>query len=212
MDYEFENELGKLYIENELPTSEELATRCIKILAALSEADILRYVRKQNRVPEINAKNIPQFSSLDSINGVLDIVYSSNNITYDEIGYYFYPDSSITAQRKYGENHYKMATLLGLTATNKPFEVTPLGKEYMKLEASERVDLRNKLFLRIPIIQKIVVETELEEVRPLLILMEHLAKTTAIRRYSNVHKIVDYVVESLDNDLRIEVTNNIRWD
>ena len=158
-----------------------------------------------------NPSNIPQFSDIDDLNGVLDIVYSSENITFEDIGYYFYPDSKIHAQWKYGENHYKTAALLGLTSWNKPYQVTDFGVEYMKIPAQERDNIRNKLILRIPVIQRVLLISMERELKPMDILTQHLALSTAKRRHSNLHVMVELVINSMNTENRLEIAENIKW-
>ena len=136
MDYIYEDEMKNLFIEGTVPDKDE-APRYIEMLRRVKSYEVLMFLAKQEKLPEIKSINIPQFSNIDDLNGVLDIVYSTDNITFEDIGYYFYPESKLHAQWKYGENHYKMAALLGLTSWDKPYRVTDFGVEYMKIPKRE---------------------------------------------------------------------------
>ncbi len=210
MDYIFENEMTFLFIESMVPDKGE-SKRYLDFLRRISMYEILSFLKKQEILPEVKSINIPQFSNIDDLSGVLDIVYSSGTITFEDIGYYFYPDSKIHAQWKYGENHYKTAALLGLTTWDKPYRVTDFGVGYMQCSKDEKLDIRNKLIMRIPIVQQILVRSVDEELRPIDILAQYLALSTAKRRHSNVHVMVDLVVESLDKDVRSEIVEHIKW-
>lgn len=210
MDYLYQEELHSFFIEQEVP-NENNVKRYMKMFEEMSSEKILSYIGAQTELPVIEAKNIPQFSSLSSIDGVLDIVYSSKNITYDEIGYYFFHDSSVVAQRKYGENHYKLAAIMGLTTWEKPFRVTDFGREYMLLNQEKKEIIFKKIILRIPIIQRILINSLNQSIRPLDILETYLSVSTAKRRHTNVHSLVEIVVQTMEEDIRIEINGNLNW-
>jgi hypothetical protein len=210
MDYLYVDEMNEMFVESVIPDKEDV-TRYFDMLNRVSIYEILVFLKSREKLPEVKSINIPQFSNIDDLNGVLDIVYSTDNITFEDIGYYFYPESKIHAQWKYGENHYKTAALLGLTSWDKPYHVTDFGIEYMKIPKSERNTIRNKLILRIPIVQQILLESMDHELKPIDILTQYLALTTAKRRHSNVHVMVDLIVNSLELNQRIEIVENIKW-
>ena len=210
MDYIYEDEMKNLFIEGTVPDKNE-APRYIEMLRRVKSYEVLMFLAKQEKLPEIKSINIPQFSNIDDLNGVLDIVYSTDNITFEDIGYYFYPESKLHAQWKYGENHYKMAALLGLTSWDKPYRVTDFGVEYMKIPKRERDVIRNKLIWRVPIVQQIMVKSLYDELKPIDVLAKYLALITARRRHSNVHVMVDLLVDSLETDVKVEITDNIKW-
>lgn len=202
--------MNKLFVETINPSKGD-TTRYFDMLKRVSSYEILSFLNSKNRLPEVKSINIPQFSNIDDLNGVLDIVYSTDNITFEDIGYYFYPDSKIHAQWKYGENHYKTAALLGLTSWDKPYHVTDFGIEYMKIPKSERNEIRNKLILRIPVVQQILIESIDHELKPIDILAQYLALSTAKRRHSNIHVMVDLVVNSFEVNQRVAIGKNIKW-
>lgn len=210
MDYIYEDELKKLFIERIVPDKNE-APMYIEMLKRVKSYEVLMFLAKQEELPEIKSINIPQFSNIDDLNGVLDIVYSTDNIAFEDIGYYFYPESKLNAQWKYGENHYKMASLLGLTSWDKPYHVTNFGVEYMKIPKNERDEIRNKLIWRVPIVQQIMIKALNYELKPIDVLTQYLSLSTARRRHSNVHVMVDLLVGSLETDVKVEIADNIKW-
>ncbi len=210
MDYLCEDEMRKLFVEEIVPTEKE-APRYMEMLRRLTSYEVLLFLLNQEKLPEIKSINIPQFSNIDDLNGVLDIVNSTDNISFEDIGYYFYPDSKLHAQWKYGENHYKMAALLGLTSWDKPYHITDFGIEYMKIPKDERTEIRNKLIWRVPIAQQIIIKSLSGELKPIDVLAQYLALSTARRRHSNVHVMVDILVNSLEKDVKVKITDNIKW-
>ena len=197
------------YSEEEL----EVATdRLIMVLNNAKIEDIITIIEaNRTRMSEITPANIPQFSNIDSINEVLDYVLSTGDPTYELIGYYINKDAKKGAQTKYGENHYKTAASIGLTTMEKPFKVTMLGKKYMTLTTKEKINIRNKLFLLVPIVQYIVVEAKYKEIQPMDILRLYLSESTSVRRRSNVRTMVEYVYKDAEREFIIEIQKNLDW-
>lgn len=196
-------------------TDEELAMvtdKLIKVLNGTSIENIVTVIEaNRNRIAEITPANIPQFSNIDSINEVLDYVASADEVTYELIGYYINKDAKKGAQTKYGENHYKTAASIGLTTVEKPFKITALGKRYMNLAITEKVVLRNKLFLLVPIVQEIIIEAKYKELQPIEILKLYLSESTSLRRRSNIKTMVEYVYKDADISFTLELQKNLVW-
>lgn len=218
----YQNEIIKLFylspVSNEelkVYTDEQLnivAGKIVDILKAISIDNIISIIEANKaEIAEITPANIPQFSNINSINDVLDVVESSDEITFELIGYYINKNASKGAQIKYGENHYKTAAAIGLTTLNKPFHVTALGKKYMSLSWEDKISIRNKLFLLVPIVQKIIIDAKYRTVHPLDVLRLYLSESTSIRRRSNVRTMVEYVYKDADMELLLEIKKNLDW-
>lgn len=196
-------------------TEEQLTVAVSKLINVLNGTSIENIINiiESNRdmIAEITPANIPQFSSIDSINDVLDYVSSADEVTYELIGYYINKDAKKGAQTKYGENHYKTSASIGLTTVDKPFMITALGKKYMTLPTEEKNAIRNKLFLLVPIVQKILVEAKYRKIQPMNILNLYLSESTSLRRRSNVRTMVEYVYKDADVEFRVEAQKNLDW-
>lgn len=196
-------------------TEEQLAIaidKLVDILKGTSIENILNVIESdREKIAEITPANIPQFSNIESINDVLDYVNSADKVTYELIGYYINKDAKKGAQTKYGENHYKTSASIGLTTIDKPFMITALGKKYMTLPTEEKVVIRNKLFLLVPIVQKILIDAKYMEVQPMNILNMYLSKSTSLRRKPNIRTMVEYVYNDADIEFRIEIQKNLDW-
>lgn len=196
-------------------TEEQLAIaidKLVDILKGTSIENILNVIESdREKIAEITPANIPQFSNIESINDVLDYVNSEDKVTYELIGYYINKDAKKGAQTKYGENHYKTSASIGLTTIDKPFMITALGKKYMTLPTEEKVVIRNKLFLLVPIVQKILIDAKYMEVQPMNILNMYLSKSTSLRRKPNIRTMVEYVYNDADIEFRIEIQKNLDW-
>lgn len=218
----YQNEIIKLFylspVSNEelkVYTDEQLnivAEKIVDILKAISIDNIISIIEANKaEIAEITPANIPQFSNINSINDVLDVVESSDEITFELIGYYINKNASKGAQIKYGENHYKTAAAIGLTTLNKPFHVTALGKKYMSLFWEDKTSIRNKLFLLVPIVQEIIIDAKYRTVHPLDVLRLYLSESTSIRRRSNVRTMVECVYKDADMELLLEIEKNLGW-
>ena len=200
-------------IEQEKYTDGELqrvAAYLLKIINRTSAKKIIDIIESDaTSIKEISAKNIPQYSNIDSIDDVISIVESNPGCNYELIGYFFNKTGSKGAQTKYGENHYKTAALMHLTTNHQPFSVSYIGKEYIKFDAEVRTEIRTKLFLLIPIIQKSVIDARYHEINMMEILCKYLSESTAIRRRTNVRTMLDYVCKSTLGEEIIET--NLNW-
>ncbi|WP_293696541.1 hypothetical protein [uncultured Phascolarctobacterium sp.] len=186
-----------------------------KLLTILQKYDIDKLIDTlddgTNMLPLINAANIPQFSDINAIEPLLPYVKANagEKCTYALIGYFFYKDSKVGAQTKYGENHYKTAMLMGLTKKNKPFDVTPLGRLYMELPIPVVKKIKPLLYLRIPLIRHIMVKARNESVNVSEIMALSLSESTVKRRLSNVKTMVEALVSLSGNKVSYDI--NINW-
>ena len=196
-------------------SEEEFINISGKLLAALQQYSIDEVIDilddGTDMLPLINPANIPQFSDINSIEPLLSYVEANAgmNCTYALIGYFFYKDSKVGAQTKYGENHYKTAMLMGLTKKNKPFNITPLGKLYMELPIPIVKKLKPLLYLRIPLIRHIMVRARNENVNVSEIMALSLSDSTVKRRLSNVKTMVEALVSLSANKVNYGI--NINW-
>lgn len=172
-------------------------------------------VVEQNRssIPPITAKLIPQFSKLDDVDKVVQIIndsYDASTISRQYIGYMINKNASELAQTKYGENHLKLAIMLGLVK-EKPYVVTSLGKEYLRLSVRDRHIVRDKLAMRIPMIQYLLVRSKNETIDGTEYMKSVLSEKTAIRRRSNVRKLINNIGDLSSADMKKQILDNIVW-
>ncbi|WP_146003642.1 hypothetical protein [Enorma phocaeensis] len=113
----------------------------------------------------ISTANVPQFSSIDSALRVPEVLCALDEAqTFDQLGVYLDYDSSkkVTANKKYGENHAKLATLLDLAdiVSGAPLHVcaTPFSERFRALSLDEQRSMTARLAFRIPIIQRILID------------------------------------------------------
>ena len=204
-----DDEILKNHSESELINS---GSKVFTILQHYSVDELVDILDDgSNMLSLINPANIPQFSDINSVDLLLPYVEANAgvNCSYALIGYFFYKNSKIGAQTKYGENHYKTAMLMGLTKKDKPFDVTPLGKLYMQLPTSIVKKLKPLLYLRIPLIRYVLVKAKVEFVNVSEIMALSLAESTVKRRLSNVKLMIEALTFLSANKVNYDI--NIKW-
>jgi hypothetical protein len=158
----------------------------------------------------VNARNIPQYSSLiDGTEKITGILLSSGNtgLSFDELGQYLtYPGKSDVAYKKYGENHSKLAALLGLAIIDQRnpkslVYATVFGKVFKNFKPNDRERLLVRLIYRIPVIQKIVLAAKTGKTT----ISEHLSvlsPTTQQRRRPNVANLINFINKYSEEEMK----------
>ena len=184
--------------------------------------DIISVIGNIQQIDEITSSNIPQFSNLsDAINSVPDILFrSGKTMTYNEVGYYLDDGRNKTevAQKKYGENHSKLATLLDLAYIYKEVHslrvgISILGKEYVRLSDEEKKQLTIRLLFRIPLIQKLFYEGKNSKIE-ISEYLTILSTKTMIRRKSNISALLSFVSDNIskdDSEIQNSINNISGW-
>lgn len=182
----------------------------LRYLINMNIGDLIKFIDKnQNLINEINAKNIPQFSDINYLDTIISIVKTNPDGDYELFGYYYNKNANRVAHTKYGENHYKMASFLGLVTRKSPFRVTYFGESYMRLSHKEKLLIRPKIFLKIPIIQRTIISSLYGNAYPTELMRNCLSESTVIRRRSNVKTIVKEICQYTDS---INFEDKIIWD
>lgn len=191
---------------------DDQASEIIEFMQGHSVDDMLAIVKKyKDRIASLHSSNIPQFSNLEAVDEVVQIVAdAADEIDYQYVGYMINKNASAGAQTKYGENHLKLAIQMGLVS-EKPYTVTRLGKEYLQMDSRNRQIVRPKLFFRIPIIQLLLIQSKDQMVDGTELLRTVLSEKTAIRRRSNTRLLINKVCEEGSLDLQKQIMNNIKW-
>lgn len=181
---------------------------------------IFDLIRNISNIEDVLPSNIPQFSNLEDayLNTPKILDLSGQLMSYDELGIYLDngKDKKKGAQRKYGENHSKLATLLDLvviTKHNNSYKVaiSVFGRAFNKRNDDEKKKLTARLLMRIPIIQKILIgaqksEVDIEEE------LTCLSKQTKKRRKPNIATLLQFISDEAEEESNImrEVFDNIK--
>jgi hypothetical protein len=210
MTCEDTNIIDLVLLNNIIP---EESAKVIDVFKRVSMDDIIYYLSKNSdRISPITACNIPQFSNIRSIPQVLKIVESYEGIIdYKKIGYFFNKDGTDNAKRKYGENHYKLVASLGLVTKEKPLNLTPLYYEYKKMDQDKKDEIKAKLMMNIPIVQRLCCIALNQRISVYALMLENLSESTARRRRSNVKSILQEVMKYMSPDMAALMSINLKW-
>lgn len=184
----------------------------LEYLKKFSTEDILFEIEQsQEKTEEISSRNISQFSDINAVDHVLDIVSNaSETVTGPYVGYILNKNSSEGAQSRYGRDHLRLGIQMGLIS-EKPYTVTDLGKLYMELSDPDKEIIRSKLYLRVPIIQKLIFESKNKRINAMDELRAYLSEKTAVRRRSNINTLLDEISKISSVELQKQIMNNIYW-
>jgi hypothetical protein len=187
----------------------QIANWFCEVLLSTDIYSIIKLIAKTKDRDIVDASNIPQYSNLeDATNGVVEILVKSGEegITFDQMGYYLNgKQRNDVANRKYGENHAKLATLLDIANINSSntsalISSSVLGKAYYKLSTENRELILARLALRIPAIQNILIDA-INGYISVDKHLSHLSIQTQKRRKPNVVAILEYIKKYSGQDM-----------
>ncbi|MCK5023196.1 MAG: hypothetical protein KAS04_03415, partial [Candidatus Aenigmarchaeota archaeon] len=202
------------------PSQEKLADWFCEKLLAMPILEVFKIVHNNSNLEDVIQSNIPQFSNLaDAYIETPNILgLSGQSMSYAELGIYLDngKEKSKVAQRKYGENHSKLATLLDLVVITAPSSsykaaLSVFGTAFNKRNDNEKRKLAVRLLFRIPIIQKMFVSAHSSEL-DIEDNLSCLAVQTKKRRRSNIASLLHFISDELGDEENI-LTNaleNIR--
>lgn len=116
--------------------------------------DYLTFIKEDSQTPCVLSSDVPQFSSIDSATSTICNVLSNRPLKgykFEEIGEMLLPDrqADIVANKKYGENHVKTASDLGLCfCKDGKYYISPIGCIFPQLTQYQRDQLISRLALR----------------------------------------------------------------
>jgi len=176
----------------------ELPEQVVNELTQISQSEICNCISRME-CPNVNSHNIPQYSNYD--NGtyeMLKYLRMSGDFgpSFTEIGEHFLERGhKPVAYIKYGENHSKLAELLGLVEIKKTDRkrvyLSEVGKRIEKLEKKQQFDCFTKLAARVPIVQE-AVKRGISSPKELEVLLnDYLSAVTALRRRRNTWILVE---------------------
>ena len=173
------------------------AEQLVNMLLAASKKEICEYLKKMH-IKEIEPKNVPQYSSISAgTKDMLSYLRKAGNFgpSFVEVGKHFLGlNHNEAAYTKYGENHSKLAELLGVvdirTQGRRKVYLNDLGIEIEKLSEEKQEDCFDKLAALIPVVQYAVQKDIYggDDVEKLL--MKYLSETTAKRRRKNTLDLI----------------------
>lgn len=185
--------------------TEQVADLLSLAIMNTSVEEIVELIKRSIDREKVTKDNIPQYSSLeDALFKVVSILHDSEEVlSFEELGHYLTRNDpsakqNPVANKKYGENHAKLAALIDLVLIDKTYSraqitLSEYGK-YVCLFPIEKQELIvHKLCLRIPIVQEFFINERVYEVIEKN--LDVLSEETKKRRRSNVNNVVRSIME-----------------
>lgn len=151
----------------------------------------------------ITSSNVPQFSSIESAYKVPEILLATNEgQEFEGLGIYldYEPHKKPAANKKYGENHAKLAVLLDLAdivnAGKMKVVPTEFGSLFAQLDCTEKRAMAARLCFRIPIIQRMIASNE-EEVE-ITDYLKIFSDSTKKRRLPNIKALLAIIKQEME--------------
>ena len=176
-----------------------------KIFALVQSASLEEVYEAVCRIDDfelITSSNVPQFSSIESAYKVPEILLATNEgQEFEGLGIYldYEPHKKPAANKKYGENHAKLAVLLDLAdmANAGKMKVVPteFGSLFAQLDCTEKQAMAARLCFRIPIIQRMIASNE-EEVE-IADFLKIFSDSTKKRRLPNVKALLAIIKQEM---------------
>lgn len=172
------------------------------------------YVCKLDASRPVDAGEIPQYSDLqDGLERVEELLeFYPEGIPFSDLGYQLNRSKNELAQKKYGENHAKLAQMAGLAEIRKVGRLsivckTAWGSYLLKYSMKEKKSILQKMLLREYFVQKMLNEASKKKVRYRDIVCV-LSDKTAERRNANSRELLEFI---LDENEQKTVLDNIIW-
>lgn len=149
----------------------------------------------------ITTANVPQYSRIESaftVPVVLDTFKEAQQ--FEALGIYlnYVPEKKQSANKKYGENHAKLATLIDLAEISSLsgtmlVSETCFGELFCDLKHDEKEAIAARLMFRIPIIQRILIDAADGEAH-IVDYLKPFSESTKKRRLPNIRGLLELIM------------------
>ncbi len=192
------------HADDSLIEQEPKAALLMEVLKKYTCRDILKIIEDGFVPAEIDKKDISQFSDFKDAYFTVPFLLQNCGLTdvdYSKMGYMLREEKrNEVADKKYGENHIKTASQLGLCRFKKcRANANAFGKLFVKISESDRKNILPKICLYVPYIQNYFMAGATDETREEI--LNILSVTTQNRRRANVNTIIQTIKEALENEL-----------
>lgn len=163
---------------------------------------------------EMKTSEVLQYSSFyDGVNRIPELLeFYPNGESFVNLGYQLVAASNEAANRKYGENHSRLAESLNLVtiSESKPryAKNTAWGRYLVQYSYEEKQELFKKFLLREYYLQ-VILQKAFQGPVSYYKTVSFLAESTATRRRSNTHHVLDLILDGTDWERYLE---NIEWN
>ncbi len=197
------------FLDKSFKNINEFYHYCCKEFLNSNCEEILDEIDYYSNKKIINSKTIPQFS--DFLNGSEELINILSKVDFLEFNYlklgklFLSNGKKDGAYRKYGENHVKLAFLLGYVNFNEGFKfsINSYGIFVNQLDEKEKKQIIRKNILRIPIISHLLNESKNKKISVIdeLRKVSDLSESTIKRRTSSIKNLLNQI--SMLNDKSI---------
>lgn len=162
---------------------------------------------------DVKASEIPQYSSFsDGVCRIPELLeFYPDGESFVNLGYQMVNAPNEAANRKYGENHSRLAESLNLVTVTKSkpryAKNTAWGSYLVQYTFEEKENLFKKLLLREYFLQSIL-QRAFQGPTSYFEIVSFLAESTATRRRSNTHHLLDYILKGTEWECYLD---NIEW-
>lgn len=210
----------RLLISNELDIrgywETEQAERLLDELYDTRVDELLRVIDCMEPLMQVDSITLPQFGSIDTLIRVPEVLASTgiDGLSYGQLGFYLKNDSgdTYTTIYKFGENHGKGASLLGVTVCeNHKIYFGALTNTFYGIgDKAKQYALMQKLFFRIPLIQTLLHQAKDGRVNGYAPMRVESQKTK--KRRGSCARTILKELHTLGNETLDQRINNIYWD
>ncbi|MBQ0143133.1 MAG: hypothetical protein KBT06_10150 [Prevotellaceae bacterium] len=182
-------------------TNSQVCDIILRLLLKTKCRDIIGIIKQDFDSFKINKSDICQFSSFDDCYyRVIDLIIRSGieGVSWERMGFMLRSKPRTTvADTKYGENHGKTAVMMGLCRMDNKhkFITTAFGDSFNKLSKSDKVNLKAKICLYIPIIQNYFANDNGDSLMDEY--FKSLSESTQKRRRPNINYLIQLVKEDI---------------
>lgn len=177
--------------------------------------EILKIVDCNHYGKIADVRSIPQFGKVETIINVPSyfVMSGSCSADYPQLGFFLKQDvnATLTANTKFGENHGKAASILGIAnCVHQRIVPSTLTYAFVELNHDQKEDIIKKLFFKIPAVQIILRSAKNGTINgydPMTQLME----STKHRRSQCLRAVFRILREYNNVDLNARI-DNIIWE
>ena len=204
----FESEINEKMMYYSYSFEYEKVNEYVNNLLDIPLSVFIEFVLKNYKVPYLEASDVLQYSNFDDCTVNICKVFKDagdkgfNALDAGKLLENDGVERKNGAYLKYGENHSKAATQLGLLCSlSNKFFLSCLGFVLNDYEPEKQKMLITRLILRNKLVQRLVYKAIKNGESSYLYETGFLSETTRIRRKSNVRKVIEYLCSSDECDL-----------
>lgn len=191
------------------------ARKVLDEILSLSIDDILKIIDCNNYGDVADVKNIPQFGKIETVINVPSYFVDNGNCCadYPQLGFFLKQDVNATliANTKFGENHGKAASILGIVnCVHTRIVPSALTYSFVELNQNQKEEIIKRLLFRIPVVQIILYSAKNGKVNGYDAMAQLMESTK--RRRSQCLRAIFRTLKDFNNVNLSARIDNIVWE